>query len=135
MGSVLHIYRRLVKDYDKNRSHLTTIPESVYAMFAMSKQITKAFRVESEAWANFVKAAESYGATPAELLRELVAHVDAAMKGIQSGEIKGFDGDVARLIKSEFPQLSPFQLKTMARILMQVSEMDEDSTSKEQPIN
>jgi ABC-type amino acid transport substrate-binding protein len=104
-------------------------------MFAMSKQITKAFRVESEAWANFVKAAESYGATPAELLRELVAHVDAAMKGIQSGEIKGFDGDVARLIKSEFPQLSPFQLKTMARILMQVSEMDEDSTSKEQPIN
>lgn len=98
----------------------------------MSILITKSFKVDSEAWANFVKAAESYGATPAELLRELVTHVDAAMKGIQSGEIKSFDGNVARLIKSEFPQLSPFQLKIMARILTQASEMEEDSAAREQ---
>jgi len=52
----------------------------------MSKQTTKAFKVDAEAWANFVKSAESYGATPAELLREFVAHVDSAMKGIESVE-------------------------------------------------
>jgi len=104
----------------------------VYYQITVSILITKSFKVESEAWANFVKAAESYGATPAELLRELVTHVDAAMKGIQSGELKSFDGNVAKLIKSEFPQLSPFQLKAMARILMQASEMNEDSTAKEQ---
>ncbi len=97
----------------------------------MSKLITKAFKVEPEAWANFVKAAQSFGATPAELLRELVTHVDAAMKGVQTGQVKGFDGSVARLIKSEFPQLSAFQLKAMARILMQVSEIDVVSPAKE----
>ncbi len=97
----------------------------------MSKLITKAFKVEPEAWANFVKAAQSYGATPAELLRELVTHVDAAMKGVQTGQVKGFDGSVARLIKSEFPQLSPFQLKAMARILMQAAAIGVGSPAKE----
>ena len=57
----------------------------------MSKQITKAFRVDAKAWANFVRSAESYGATPAELLREFVGHADAAMKGVESGRIRSFD--------------------------------------------
>jgi hypothetical protein len=89
----------------------------------MSTLTTRSFKVEPEAWANFVKAAESYGATPAELLRELVTHVDAAWTGIQSGKITSFDGDVAKLIKSEFPQLSSFQLKAMASILTRASEI------------
>lgn len=98
----------------------------------MSKQTTKAFRVEPEAWANFVRAAQSYGATPAELLRELVRHVDQAVKGIESGRIQGFNGDVARLIKTEFPQLSPFQLRTMAEVLMQAAKLDVEEHEKGQ---
>ena len=87
----------------------------------MSILITKSFKVEPEAWANFVKAAESYGATPAELLRELVRHADAAMKGIEGGRIRSFNGDVARLIRSEFPQLSSFQLRVMGEVLTQAA--------------
>ena len=94
--------------------------------------MTKAFKVEPDAWANFVKAAESYGATPAELLRELVRHVDAAMKGIESGRIQNFNGDIARLIRTEFPQLSPFQLETMASVLIQASKLDEQVQGKGQ---
>ena len=63
-----------------------------------SKQITKAFRVDARAWANFEKAAKSYRATPAELLREFVGHTDAAMKGVESGRIRSFDGDVSQLL-------------------------------------
>ncbi|MCL0056448.1 hypothetical protein M1N81_02660 [Dehalococcoidia bacterium] len=96
----------------------------------MSKQITKAFKVDVEAWANFVRAAESYGATPAELLRELIKHVDAAMKGIESGRIRSFNGDVSRLIREEFPQLSPFQLRTMAQVLMQAAKLSEEEREK-----
>ncbi|MBI4286187.1 MAG: hypothetical protein HY670_09905 [Chloroflexi bacterium] len=91
----------------------------------MSKQITKAFKVDPEAWANFVRFAESYGATPAELLRELVKHTDAAVKGIESGRIRAFDSDVPQLIRTEFPQLSPFQLRRMAEILLKVAELAE----------
>ena len=92
----------------------------------MRKQITKAFRVDAPAWDNFVRSAESYGATSAELLREFVGHVDAAMKGIQSGRIQSFDGDVPRLIRAEFPQLSPFQLRMMAEVLMQAARLSEE---------
>lgn len=90
----------------------------------MGKYITKAFKVDSEAWANFVRAAESYGATPAELLRELVRHVDAAMKGIESGRIKSFDGDISQLLRAEFPKVSPFQLRAMAKILIEAAELE-----------
>jgi len=96
----------------------------------MSKQTTKAFKVDAEAWANFVKSAESYGATPAELLREFVAHVDSAMKGIESGRIRSFNGDVSRLIRAEFPQLSPFQLRVMAEVLMQAAKLGEEERRK-----
>ena len=96
----------------------------------MGKQITKAFKVDAEAWANFVKAAEFYGATPAELLRELVGHVDAAMKGIQSGRVRNFDGDISQLIRAEFPHLSPFQLRTMAEILVQAAKASEEEPGK-----
>jgi len=96
----------------------------------MRKQVTKAFKVDAEAWANFVRSAEFYGATPAELLRELVGHVDAAMKGIESGRIRSFDGDVSRLIRAEFPQLSPFQLRTMAEVLMQAARLAEEEREK-----
>ncbi len=96
----------------------------------MSKQITKAFRVDDEEWANFVKSAKSYGATPAELLRELVGHVDAAIKGIESGRIQSFDGDVSRLIRTEFHQLTPFQLRTMAEVLMQAAKLGEKEQGK-----
>lgn len=96
----------------------------------MSKQITKAFKVDPEAWANFVRSAQFYGATPAELLRELVGHVDAAMKGIESGRIQSFNGDVSRLIRTEFPQLSPFQLRTMAEVLMQAAKLGEEEREK-----
>lgn len=96
----------------------------------MGIQITKSFKVDAEEWANFVRAAESYGATPAELLRELVKHVDAALKGIESGRIQSFDGDVSRLIRAEFPQLSPFQLRAMAEILMQAAKIDEEERGK-----
>lgn len=92
----------------------------------MSILITKSFKVDSGAWTNFVKAAASYGATPAELLRELVRHVDAAMQGIESGRIRSFDGDVARLIRTEFPQLSSFQLRAMAKVLMQAAKINMD---------
>ena len=96
----------------------------------MRKYITKSFKVEHVAWANFEKAAESYGAMPAELLRELVGHVDAAMKGIESGRIRSFDGDVSRLIRTEFPQLSPFQLRMMGEVLMQAAKLGEKERGK-----
>jgi hypothetical protein len=96
----------------------------------MSTLITKSFKVEPEAWAKFVKAAKSYGATPAEVLRELVRHVDAAMKGIESGRIRTFNGDVARLIRTEFPQLSSFQLRKMAEVLTQAAK-DVEKQGKE----
>ena len=96
----------------------------------MSKQVTKAFKVNAEAWANFVRSAEFYGATPAELLREFVGHVDAAMKGIESGRIRSFNGDVPRLIRAEFPQLSPFQLRTMAEVLMQAAKLGEEERGR-----
>ncbi len=96
----------------------------------MSKRVTKAFRVDAEAWANFVRSAESYGATPAELLRELVNHVDATMKGIESGQIRSFDGDVSRLIRKEFPQLSPFQLRRMAEVLTQAAKIGEEERGR-----
>jgi hypothetical protein len=85
--------------------------EVIYNMFAVSKQITKAFRVEPGVWDNFAKAAANYGATPAELLRELIKHVDAAVTGIESGRLRSFNGDVARLLSAEFPQLAEFQLR------------------------
>jgi hypothetical protein len=96
----------------------------------MGKPITKAFRVDSDAWDNFVKAAEHYGATPAELLRELVGHVDAAVKGIKSGRIRSFDGDISRLLRSEFPKLTPYQLRTMAEVLMHAAELGEEERQK-----
>ena len=96
----------------------------------MSKQVTKAFRVDPEAWANFVRAAEFYGATPAELLRELVDHVDAAVKGIESGRIRSFDGDISKLIRTEFPQLSPFQLRRMAGVLMEAARLSEEERGR-----
>jgi len=96
----------------------------------MSILITKSFKVEADSWANFVKAAESYGATPAELLRELVRHADEAMKGIESGRIRSFNGDVAKLIKTEFPQLTPFQLQTMADVLMQAAKLGIESRNR-----
>ena len=96
----------------------------------MRKQITKAFRVDAKAWANFEKAAKSYGATPAELLREFVGHADAAMKGVESGRIRSFDGDVSQLIKTEFPQLSPFQLHVMSEVLMQAAKLREKERGK-----
>lgn len=87
----------------------------------MTALVTRSFKVDFEAWENFVKASTSYGALPSELLRELVTHVDAAVKGVQSGRLKSFDGDVARLIRTEFPQLSPFQLEMMANILIEAA--------------
>jgi hypothetical protein len=96
----------------------------------MSKQITKAFRVDARAWANFEKAAKSYRATPAELLREFVGHTDAAMKGVESGRIRSFDGDVSQLIKTEFPQLSSFQLRVMSEVLMQASKLGDKEREK-----
>jgi len=96
----------------------------------MSKYTTKAFKVDAEAWENFVASAESYGATPAELLRELVKHVDAAVKGIRSGRIQSFNGDVSRLIRDEFPQLTPFQLRTMAEVLMQAAKLGDEERRK-----
>ena len=95
-----------------------------------SKQITKAFRVDARAWANFEKAAKSYRATPAELLREFVGHADAAMKGVESGRIRSFDGDVSQLIKTEFPQLSSFQLRVMSEVLMQASKLGDKEREK-----
>ena len=96
----------------------------------MRKQITKAFRVDAKAWANFEKAAKSYGATPAELLREFVAHTDVAMEGVESGRIRSFGGDVSQLIKTEFPQLSPFQLRVMSKVLMQAAKIGEEEREK-----
>jgi hypothetical protein len=96
----------------------------IYNWYTMGKLITKAFKVDPEAWANFVRAADSYGATPAELLRELVRHIDAAMKGVESGRIKSFDGDISRLLRAEFPKASPFQLRAMAKVLMEAAELE-----------
>ncbi len=95
----------------------------------MSARITKSFKVEADTWANFVRAAQSYGATPAEVLRELVRHVDAAMNGIESGRIQK-DRDVSQLLRTEFPQLSPFQLRRMGQVLMQAAQLDVGSRKK-----
>ncbi len=96
----------------------------------MSSLVTKSFKVDVDAWGSFLQAAKTYGATPSELLRELVMHVDAAVKGIQSGRITSFDGDVARLIRTEFPQVSPFQLQMMANVLAEAARISVDSDGK-----
>ncbi len=93
----------------------------------MTKLITRSFKVDLEAWKNFLEAAKSYGATPSQLLRELVTHVDAAVKGVQSGRIKNFDGDVARLITTEFGNISSFQLQMMAEVLTKATKLKMDA--------
>jgi hypothetical protein len=52
------------------------------------------------------------------------------MKGIESGRIRSFDGDVSRLIRTEFPQLSPFQLRAMAEVLMHAAKLAEEARGK-----
>ena len=91
----------------------------------MGKLLTKSFKVDSEAWDRFEVTAREYGATSAQLLRELVEHPDAALQGIRSSRAQGNDGNLARLMKSEFPQLSPFQLHAMADVLNMAAELAE----------
>lgn len=88
--------------------------------------ITKAFKIEPEAWAEFEKVAQSYETTSAELLRELIRHVDTAMEGVKTGLAQSTD--VAQLIKVQFPQLSPLQLRRMGNILMQAAEVKQNDT-------
>jgi hypothetical protein len=90
----------------------------------MGKLVTKSFKVDSEAWDNFVKIAQSHGSTPAELFRELISHANEAMEAVQSGRIQNFDGDIAKLIRVEFPQLTPLQLQTMAEVLTKAAGID-----------
>ncbi len=96
----------------------------------MRKQLTKSFRVESDSWEKFVKAAETYGATPSELLRELVENVDGAMKGIENNRFESFKGDISRLIRAEFSQLSPYQLQRMANILLKAARLNSEYLEK-----
>ena len=114
----------------KNSYGLTKLA-NWFTIVYMGKRLTKAFKVEANAWANFMRAAEFYGATPAELLRELVGHVDAAMKGIESGRVQNFDGDVPRLLRSEFPRLSPFQLRALAKVLIEAAELEVESQTED----
>ena len=90
----------------------------------MGKLITKSFKVDSDAWDSFVKVAQSYGATPAEIFRELISHANEAIKAVQSGRIQNFDGDIAKLIRVEFPQLTPLQLQAMAEVLTKAAGID-----------
>jgi len=90
----------------------------------MGKLITKSFKVDSEVWDSFVKVSQSYGATPAEIFRELISHANEAIKAVQSGRIQDFDGDLAKLIRAEFPQLTPLQLQTMAEVLTKAAGID-----------
>lgn len=92
--------------------------------------MSKGFRVDTETWATFEKACKARHSTPAEMLREILKHVDAAISGIESGAVKNFDGDVARLIHQEFPQLSPFQLTMMGNILIEAAIQIKDERGK-----
>ncbi len=96
----------------------------------MSKRLTKSFRVESNSWEKFVKAAETYGATPAQLLRELVENVDGAMKGIENNRFESFKGNMPRLLRTEFSQLSPYQLQRMANILLKAARLNSEYSEK-----
>ena len=91
----------------------------------MGKLVTKSFKVDEEAWASFVKLSEGYGSTPAEIFRELVSHASEAMQAIQSGRVRNIDGDIAKLIRAEFPQLTSLQLQTMAEVLMKAAGIDD----------
>lgn len=93
--------------------------------------VYRTFAVDKDAWTGFEKAAESYGVRPAELLRELVGHVDAAVDGIEKGKIQKFDGDISRLIRREFPQLSPLQLRVMGNILIEAAIQVDNREGKE----
>ena len=90
----------------------------------MGKLVTKSFKVDEEAWDSFVKLSQSYGSTPAEIFRELIGHASEAMEAIQSGRLQNIDGDMAKLIRAEFPQLTPLQLHTMAEVLMKAAGID-----------
>jgi hypothetical protein len=92
----------------------------------MAKTIIKSFQVDTEQWENFEKACQSYHSTPAEMLREFVKHVDTAIEGIRSGVVRNFDGDMACLIRTEFPQLTPFQLQLMSDILREAARQEEE---------
>jgi hypothetical protein len=96
----------------------------------MGKLVTKSFKVDEQAWDSFVKLSQSYGSTPAEIFRELISHAREAMEAIQSGRIQNLDGDMAKLIRAEFPQLTTLQLQTMAEILMKAAGIDEVDLKK-----
>ena len=91
----------------------------------MSKQVTKAFRVDEEAWAKFEQAAKPINIESSFSLARVIGHIEAAISGIQSGMIKNFDGDIAELVRIEFPQLTPFQLQAMANVLLEAAKRAE----------
>lgn len=95
--------------------------------------VTKSFKVDSDSWAAFEEAARQHGATPAQLFRELVENVDAALQGIQDSRTQSFDGNFSQLIKSQFPQLSPFQLHAMAQVLNRAAELAEKQPGSANP--
>jgi hypothetical protein len=47
------------------------------------------------------------------------------MQAIQSGRVRNVDGDIAKLIRAEFPQLTSLQLQTMAEVLMKAAGIDD----------
>ena len=97
----------------------------------MNKQLTRSFKVEPDSWGKFLKAAETYGASPSELLRELVENVDAAMKGIEDNRFEIFKGDIPRLIRAEFSQFSAYQLQRMANVLLKAAGLSSGHSEKE----
>jgi hypothetical protein len=96
----------------------------------MSKTIIKSFQVNRDQWENFEEMCKAYNSTPAEMLREFVKHIDTAVEGIRTGVVKTFDGDISRLIRTEFPQLTPFQLQLMSDILAEAARQG-DKQAKE----
>ncbi len=87
----------------------------------MSRLITRTFKVDAQSWESFQVVCQSMGKSTGEVLRELIAHAEAALQGIQSGQVGSFDADMPEFLKREFPQLQSYDFRKMARVLMEAA--------------
>lgn len=88
----------------------------------MSRLVTRTFKVDAGSWEAFRLVCQSMGKSTGEVLRELIAHAEAALQGIQCGQVGSFDADMPEFLRKEFPQLQSYDFRKMANVLMQAAD-------------
>jgi len=96
---------------------LTKASQYVNLLTMAGKTKLVGFRIEPAAWDAFCQAAKYYDMQPQDCLRDLIYHAKRAIEAVETGKVKSINGDMAEFLVKEFPNLSPGQLKNMARLL------------------